>query len=87
MSDAICTKYGCDYQLDLDGQVTCSNCGAMDDDMLPIQTYSDIDPDRSMRLKLVIEEMLKDIDMSGEQWNDRDKNGIPYWEKGRETNG
>ena len=28
-----CTKYGCDYQLDLDGQVTCSNCGAMDDDM------------------------------------------------------
>jgi hypothetical protein len=34
MSDAICTKYGCDYQLDLDGQVTCSNCGAMDDDML-----------------------------------------------------
>jgi hypothetical protein len=34
MSDALCTKYGCDYQLDLDGQVTCSNCGAMDDDML-----------------------------------------------------
>jgi hypothetical protein len=33
MSDAMCTKYGCDYQLDLDGQVTCSNCGAMDDDM------------------------------------------------------
>ena len=29
---AICIKYGCDYQLDLDGQVTCSNCGAMDDD-------------------------------------------------------
>jgi hypothetical protein len=23
-----------------------------------------------MRLKLVIEEMLKDIDMSGEEWND-----------------
>ena len=33
MSDALCSKYGCDYQLDLDGQVTCSNCGAMDDDM------------------------------------------------------
>ena len=33
MNDAPCTKYGCDYQLDLDGQVTCSNCGAMDDDM------------------------------------------------------
>ncbi len=38
---------------------------------------SDIDTDRSMRLKLAIEEMLKDIDMSGEEWNDRDKNGIP----------
>jgi len=23
----------CDYQLDLDGQVTCTTCGAMDDDM------------------------------------------------------
>ena len=33
MSDALCTKYGCDYQLDLDGQVTCTNCGAMGDDM------------------------------------------------------
>ena len=29
----ICAKYGCDYQLDLDGQVTCTECGAMDDDM------------------------------------------------------
>ena len=33
MSDPLCVKYGCDYQLDLDGQVTCFNCGAMDDDM------------------------------------------------------
>ena len=41
MSDALCTKYGCDYQLDLDGQVTCSNCGAMDDDMLPRRTYNE----------------------------------------------
>jgi hypothetical protein len=24
----------CNFELDLDGQVTCSNCGAMDDDML-----------------------------------------------------
>jgi hypothetical protein len=31
----ICTKYGCDFQLDLDGQVTCTNCGAMDDDKTP----------------------------------------------------
>jgi len=41
MSDALCTKYGCDYELDLDGQVTCSNCGAMDDDMLPRRTYNE----------------------------------------------
>ena len=33
MSNDLCTKYGCDYQLDLDGQVTCFNCGAMGDDM------------------------------------------------------
>jgi hypothetical protein len=33
MSDGICAKYGCDYQLDLDGQITCFNCGAMGDDM------------------------------------------------------
>ena len=33
MNDAMCTKYGCDYQLDIDGQVTCANCGAMGDDM------------------------------------------------------
>jgi len=41
MSDALCNKYGCDYELDLDGQVTCSNCGAMDDDMLPRRTYNE----------------------------------------------
>jgi hypothetical protein len=40
-NDALCNKYGCDYQLDLDGQVTCSNCGAMDDDMLPRRTYNE----------------------------------------------
>jgi hypothetical protein len=39
------------------------------------------DRDRSMRLKLAIEEMLKDIDMSGEEWNDHDKDGVPYWDK------
>ena len=31
-----CTKYGCDYELDLDGQVTCTVCGAMDDDRQPV---------------------------------------------------
>jgi len=25
----------CNYELDLDGQVTCITCGAMDDDMCP----------------------------------------------------
>jgi hypothetical protein len=31
-----CTKYGCDYELDLDGQVTCTICGAIDDDIQPV---------------------------------------------------
>jgi len=34
-----CTKYGCDYQLDLDGQVTCAVCGAMDDDKQPVDIF------------------------------------------------
>jgi hypothetical protein len=25
--------HACEYELDLDGQVTCVSCGAMDDDM------------------------------------------------------
>ena len=40
MTDQLCAKYGCDYQVDLDGQITCFNCGAMDDDMLPRRTYN-----------------------------------------------
>ena len=32
MSSGICVKYGCDFQVDLDGQVTCTLCGAMDND-------------------------------------------------------
>ena len=44
------------------------------------------DFDRSMRLKLVIEDMLKDIDMSSEEWNDRDKDGVAYWEKWNKVN-
>lgn len=30
----LCNKYGCDFQVDLDGQVTCCLCGARDDDMI-----------------------------------------------------
>ena len=36
-----CTKYGCDYELDLDGQVTCTVCGAMDDDSQPVNLEGD----------------------------------------------
>ncbi len=50
-------------------------CGEKENPM----TNSDLD--RSMRLKLAIEELLKDIDMSGEEWNDYDKDGVAYWEK------
>ncbi len=69
MSDAMCGKYGCDYQLDLDGQITCANCGAMDDDMLPRRTYND-------------PFMQEVLDRLG---SDYDENGIPYWEKGGEA--
>jgi hypothetical protein len=27
-----CANSGCDFQLDMDGQVTCVKCGAMDDE-------------------------------------------------------
>ena len=39
MSDAICFKYGHDFEIDLDGQVTCFNCGAMDDDRQPVNPH------------------------------------------------
>ena len=32
----------CKYVLDMDGQVSCEICGAMDDDMLPRRTYNSI---------------------------------------------
>jgi len=38
-----CIKTECNYELDLDGQVTCSVCGAMDDDMKPDIFESQID--------------------------------------------
>ena len=38
----ICAKYGCNYQLDLDGQVTCAECGAMDDDMTSVDIKHEI---------------------------------------------
>ena len=31
-----CAKQGCNFELDLDGQVTCSICGAMNDDKEPV---------------------------------------------------
>jgi len=32
MSHPLCINYGHDFQLDFDGQVTCSICGTMDDE-------------------------------------------------------
>jgi len=68
MNDALCTKYGCDYQLDLDGQVTCTNCGAMDDDMLPRRTYNEPDLNQSGYGY----DELKDFD----EYKDNNKNKI-----------
>lgn len=31
--------------------------------------------------RLNLEEMLKDMDLSGPEWDDYDENGVPYWEK------
>jgi hypothetical protein len=69
MSDGICTKYGHDFQLDLDGQVTCSNCGAMDDEMQLMLEAWKIDP--------YTQELLSRLG------SDFDENGIPYWDKER----
>ena len=49
-----CTKYGCDYELDLDGQVTCSVCGAMDDDRQPVNLDEPFKVACSKCLKLFI---------------------------------
>ena len=68
MNDALCTKYGCDYQLDLDGQVTCTNCGAMDDDMLPRRTYNEPELNESGYGY----DELKDFD----EYKDNNKNNI-----------
>ena len=32
----------CTFELDLDGQVTCTQCGAMDDDMDPVKFDLDV---------------------------------------------
>jgi len=69
MSDGICTKYGHDFQLDLDGQVTCSNCGAMDDEMQLMLEAWKIDP--------YTQELLSRLG------SDFDENGVPYWDKER----
>jgi hypothetical protein len=59
---AICTKYGCDYELDLDGQVTCANCGAMGDDMQSIP--------------LDMPNPLNEAGYSTGKWSDDDDMGI-----------
>lgn len=42
---------------------------------------TDNNRERSMRLKRLIEAIFNDTDMSGEEWDDYDKNGVAYWEK------
>lgn len=44
MSDSICIKYGHDFQLDLDGQVTCGMCGTMDDEVNISGSYNGSTP-------------------------------------------
>lgn len=79
MSDGLCIKYGHDFQLDLDGQVTCANCGAMDDDMPPTsRSFYKSD------LELMLDAWKIDPDtqeLLSRLGSDYDENGIPYWEK------
>ena len=44
MSDALCTKYGCNYELDLDGQVTCVICGTMNNEVNISGSYNGSTP-------------------------------------------
>jgi hypothetical protein len=39
---SICIKYGCDFALDMDGSITCTNCGGRDDDMISRATNIDM---------------------------------------------
>ena len=44
MRDALCVKYGHDFQLDLDGQVTCNMCGTMDNEVNISGSYNGSTP-------------------------------------------
>ena len=59
----ICAEYGCDYQLDIDGQVTCVECGAMDDDMISI----DIKNERTEKCYYCKEAAKYDDTIQGDQ--------------------
>jgi hypothetical protein len=43
MTHPMCINYGCDYQLDLDGQVTCVVCGSKNEGGYSTGKWSDDD--------------------------------------------
>ena len=86
MSDSICVKYGHDFQLDLDGQVTCNMCGTMDDEVNisgsyngstpgsePVNEGSNPLPEADLNQSGYGYDELKDFDMG---LKDNDKNKI-----------
>lgn len=36
---------------------------------------------RQIKMLQLVNKLLKEKDLSASGWNDRDENGIPYWEK------
>ena len=79
MSDALCSKYGHDYQLDLDGQVTCSNCGSMDDERDNSGSYngrSSVSETDNVGPIPTPEADLNEAGYSTGKWSDDDDMGI-----------
>ena len=77
MSDSICVKYGHDFQLDLDGQVTCGMCGTMDDERDISGSYNGSTPGSEPVNKGSIPlPEAKEIGYSTGKWSDDDDFGI-----------
>ena len=77
MSDSICVKYGHDFQLDLDGQVTCGMCGTMDDERDISGSYNGSTPgSEPVNEGSNPSPEAKEIGYSTGKWSDDDDFGI-----------
>ena len=77
MSDSICVKYGHDFQLDLDGQVTCGMCGTMDDERNNSGSYNGSTPgSEPVNEGSTPSPEAKEIGYSTGKWSEDDDFGI-----------